>query len=166
MGCSGSTPAGADPSHVKPEVGTADSFSKKATQQQPPQQRKASLVAVRREGYSSGKTTTGAPSASNEMISGTTIKTANDLDGLRKACSAIVLFSTMTTEQQEAIFAAMFEVREARSRPTRAHFYYFISARTRRRRRASFSLTHASSLTHARCLPPPLPLLHTGEMHT
>ena len=116
MGCSGSTPAGADPSHVKPEVGTADSFSKKATQQQPQPQRKASLVAVRREGYSSGKTTTGAPSASNEMISGTTIKTANDLDGLRKACSAIVLFSTMTTEQQEAIFAAMFEVcEEARS---------------------------------------------------
>ena len=112
MGCSGSTPAGADPSHVKPEVGTADSFSKKATQQQQQPQRKASLVAVRREGYSSGKTTTGAPSASNEMISGTTIKTANDLDGLRKACSAIVLFSTMTTEQQEAIFAAMFEVCE------------------------------------------------------
>ena len=130
MGCSGSTPAGADPSHVKPEVGTADSFSKKATQQQPQPQRKASLVAVRREGYSSGKTTTGAPSASNEMISGTTIKTANDLDGLRKACSAIVLFSTMTTEQQEAIFAAMFEVcEEARSsRPPKcAHFIFYFS---------------------------------------
>ena len=39
------------------------------------------------------------------------IKSAADMARLRESCAGIMLFSTMTSEQQEAIFDAMFEVR-------------------------------------------------------
>lgn len=66
----------------------------------------------RREAYSSGKQALGpsaGPAPSQQPAAAP--KSAADMDQLRKSCATIMLFSTMTADQQEKIFEAMFEVR-------------------------------------------------------
>ena len=113
MGCGGSRPDGLDgqPLTGGDKLGTAGGAGKQSSPRTGP---------VRREGYSSGKRPTYGGAAALAAQQPSAPKSASDLQQLRTACSSLVLFSSMTTEQQDAIFSLMFEV-SARAGRRSAH---------------------------------------------
>jgi CRP-like cAMP-binding protein len=72
--------------------------------------RRKSVTVNRREGISSGKAQSLEEGPATAQAKPAAPKTADQLDRLRSACSNIMIFSTMTSEQQGQIFDTMFEV--------------------------------------------------------
>ena len=132
MGCGGSTPA--EPVDAGPRSPRADVQGRPDNSAVPARQNGGSDPDAgtslrgsrqnpnpkRREAYSSGKQAMSAGPAQATQPAATP-KSHADMEQLRKSCKELVLFNSMTTEQQEKIFEAMFEVRHARGRRRHAH---------------------------------------------
>ena len=99
MGCSASAPAavGDDKPHSDHKAQAYDSFKRKQ------------VAGQRREAFSSGKQAMGsAPAVADSKPAAP--KTPEQIESLTSSCGNLVLFSSMSEEQQRSIFDAMFEV--------------------------------------------------------